>query len=210
MALVDAHIGLILRFQALGQRCQSEMMYFTEGAVFVGVNAVQVANAWWNDMSPFIRALALPDLTEARFESVICRNLVAGGELGEYAIPSGEQAGTRDTGTGGTLPPFVNSGIRLSVGNTTTRPGQKRFPFLLEGDVTGNALVGDILDILDTLGSAYDTPRTLGSPVALGVLQPVIGGTFVDGFPTVFQDVVGHVVNPYATSQVSRKQGHGS
>jgi hypothetical protein len=41
-------------------------------------------------------------------------------------------------------------------------------------------------------------------------MQPVIGGTVVDGDPTIWQDVVGKVTSAFVSSQVSRKRGHGN
>lgn len=210
MSLVDAHIEMILRYEWLDQKCENTFMYFTEGAVFVGVNAVQTAQAWWNDVKADIRALAPADGTVARFNSVICRNLVTDGELGEYAIPDDERTGTRDlSGLGNWVPAFNAGGIRLTVGNTSTRPGQKRFPFLNDTDTEANVLGSVYFDLLETVAAHIDSPLTLGAPVALGVLQPVVGGTVVAGFPTVYQDVVGHVTNPNVTSQISRKKGRG-
>lgn len=211
MALVDAHISLILRYTYLEQQCENVFMYFTEGAVFVGVNAVQVAEAWWNDIKTDFRALVGTPLDVARITSVVCRNNVSGGELGEYAIPLAEQAGTRAfAGLGDALPGFMDGGVRFTVGNTTTRPGQKRFPFMWEGDSERNSLTAGYFSALDTLAAHLDSPITLGAPVALGVLQPVVGGTIVGGFPTVYQDILGHITNPYTTSQVSRKKGRGN
>jgi hypothetical protein len=210
MSLVDSHIELVLRYTWIDQECENVFKYFTEGAVFVGVNAVQVAEAWWDDVKGVIRSLAPGGTGLLKFTSVVCRNLVDGGELGEFAIPVGEQDGTRTiAGAGEYLPAFNSGGLRLTVGNTTTRPGQKRFPFLSNVDVVGNALTATYATLLDAVGAHIDQPLTLGSPVVAGVLQPVIGGTVVAGFPTVYQDVIGHVTNPYVTSQVSRKRGRG-
>jgi len=211
MSLVDAHIELAMRYTVLGQNCQNNYMYFTEGAVFLGVNAVQVAEAWWNDVKGVIRAMAVTSAGNMDFNSVVCRNLVDGGELGEFAVPVGERQGTRDpAGLGQILSGVIAAGIRFTVGNTTTRPGQKRYPFMVEGDVSGNDIDPVFLELLEDVGAHLDQPLTLGSPVVAGVLQPVVGGTVVGGFPTVYQDIVGHVINPYVTSQVSRKRGHGS
>lgn len=210
MALVDAHIEMILRYTYLDQQCENTFMYFTEGAVFVGVNAPQVAEAWWNDIKTTFRAMVTDDVSVARISSVICRNLVSGGELGEFAIPPGEQAGTR-TGLSGIEPAasYNAVGFRLSVGNTTTRPGQKRIPFMYENDLERNQVAFAFYTLVDAFASHIDGPLTLGAPVALGVLQPVVGGTIVGGFPTVYQDVIGHVTNPSLTTQVSRKKGRG-
>lgn len=211
MSLVDAHISMTLRYELFGIKCENVFMYFTEGAVFLGVNAVQVAEAWWRDIEGDLRAMAATSLGGSVFKSVICRNLVAAGELGEYAIALDQQQGTRDPGLAAQiLPPFNAVGFRLAVGNTSTRPGQKRLPFLLNTDVQENDLQPAILALAETFAAHIDGPLTLGEPVALGVLQPIVGGTIVGDFPTVYQDVVGHVLNTHVTSQVSRKLGHGS
>lgn len=211
MALVDAHISMTLRYVYLGQQCENVFMYFTEGAVFLGVNIVQVAEAWWNDVKTVIRAAAPNQAGIVAFNSVVGRNLVDGGELGEFAIPSGERLGTRGaSGDGNYLPSFVAGAIRLTVGNTSTRPGQKRFPFLEDLDNSNNVLGAGYFGVLEAIGAHIDGPLTLGSPVVAGVLQPVVGGTVVDGFPTVYQDVIGHVTNPNVSSQVSRKLGRGN
>src|SRR6266478_7412119 len=107
MSLVDAHLSMTLRYELFGIKCENVFMYFTEGAVFLGVNAVQVAEAWWRDIETDLRAMAATSLGESVFKSVICRNLVTGGELGEYAIELDQQAGTRDPGLAAQiLPPF--------------------------------------------------------------------------------------------------------
>jgi len=210
MSLVDAHIEIVPRYTWLGQECENVFRYFTEGAVFVGVNAVQVAEAWWNDIKTDFRALMVANTGYGRFTSVFCRNLVDGGEYGEFAIPLLEQVGTRSaSGLDTAVPSFTASGVRFTVGNTSTRPGQKRFPFLFNADAVDNVLEPAMFTLVDTLAAHLDSPVTLGAPVALGVLQPIIGGTVVDGFPTVYQDVVGHITNPNTTSQVSRKLGRG-
>lgn len=210
MSLVDAHISMTLRYDFLDQQCENIFMYFTEGAVFLGVNAVQVAEAWWNDVKGVLRAMTSTDVLAGRFTSVICRNLVDGGELGEFAVPLGEQAGVRGAFEPARYTPaFTSGGIRLTVGNTSTRPGQKRFPWVVDSDVDGNTLGSLYLALLEAVGAHIDQPLTLGSPVVAGVLQPIVGGTVVDGFPTVYQDIIGHVTNSYATSQVSRKKGRG-
>lgn len=210
MPLVDAHISLTLRYEYLSQLCENVFMYFTEGAVFIGVNAAQVAQAWWNDVSGVIRAMAPDDVAISRFTSVICRNLVSGGELGEYAIPLDQQAGTRGAlPIDRYIPAFNAGGIRLTVGDTSTRPGQKRFPWILDTDVDANALGPAYATLLEAVGAHIDQPLTLGSPVVAGVLQPIVGGTVVGDFPTVYQDVIGHVTNADVTSQISRKKGRG-
>lgn len=211
MALIDAHLAMILRYTYLQQKCENVFMYFTEGGAWATADAIQAAEAWWNDVKDVIRAMAPTDSDVATFDSVVCRELVEGGQLAEFAIPSDEREGTRGAALASDMiPSYGAGGIRFTVGTTVTRPGQKRFPFLLKTDVVGNELGSAYFTLLEAVGEHFDNVLVMGAPVATGALQPVVGGTLVSGFPTVYQNIIGHLTNTHATSQVSRKEGRGS
>src|SRR5205085_1995801 len=76
----------------------------------------------------------------------------------------------------------------------------------LESVGTIDSILGD--EVGGGLGFAEFS--TLGAPVATGVMQPEVGKSVASGFPSVFQDVTGKVVNSNVTSQVSRKIGRGA
>jgi hypothetical protein len=145
-------------------------------------------------------------------DSVFFQEIGGGLQYGEYAIPPGERLGTRSaTGLGDFMPAYVAVGCRLSVTTRSTRPGQKRFPFALEGDNV-NGRVGDaFLTLCGAVAALYSTPLIMGSPVATGTLTPqIVRFNKDDGSLVAQQEAVGYVLNGSFTSQVSRRPGHGS
>lgn len=173
-------------------------------------NAAHYAQAWWNHVKTAYRALALTAWSPA-FVSVRVSELVAGvGEYGEYGIPSAEQGGTRTAPTDADPSVSFNAaGVRLTVGTNATRPGQKRFPFLTQQDQTGQTLGSAYTALLVTLMNTMTTNLTLGAPAAGVVLVPNVVRLNPDGSVAASQFVTGYSINPYVTSQVSRKQNRG-
>lgn len=168
------------------------------------------AQAWWNHVKTNYRALCSAYFGDA-FTSV--RVTETGnsttGEYGEYAVPVGERAGTRSYSSGEALPTFVAAGVRLIVATRSTRPGQKRFPFLMEADVNGAGLQSGYSTILATLMGTLTANMTLGAPAAGVVLVPSVVGLNADGTIRTSQVVTGYSINSNVTSQVSRKIGRG-
>lgn len=212
MAITGDALLITLRYVFLGQNCQTAQFYTPGGAAFITANCDAVGEAWWNDVKTDWRALVPSDVTNFSFESVLVEEFDGSGGLGEFAIPSGERDGTRiPSSSSGFMPSYVACGMRLTVPTRTTRPGQKRFPGLDEADVSNNVIGAEYLDLVEDLSRVYDTTITLGAPVALGTLTPKICKRDpADGHILASQDVAGHVINPYVTSQVSRRRGHGS
>lgn len=172
--------------------------------------AADYATAWWNHVKTAYRALAATG-NGAVFRSVKVLELGnRTGEYGEYAIPSGEQTGTRTNPSDADADaPFVAAGVRLTVAARYTRPGQKRFPFLMQQD-TANGVVGAAYSaLLVTLMNVMVANITLGAPAAGVVLVPNVVGLNPDGTIRASQLVTGYAINPYTTSQVSRKFGRG-
>ena len=194
------------------QQIETVWSYHVQDApIGVGVTAPELAQAWWNHVKNAYRAI-VPVGFAAYFFSVECRVVNNPlGDFGEYDIPVGEQVGTRANPTQAeVMPGFVCAGVKLTVGTRATRPGQKRFSVLMEGDQNASALQPSIttpLNALMTLMTADLGP--LGAPAVAFNLRPMIfrlgpGESLINS-----QRVVGHVLNPYVTSQVSRKIGHG-
>lgn len=212
MAFAASDIEITLRYTNLSQNCQTARVYTWDGAAIAAATPAQVGEAWWNHYKDAWRALAVSASAVAQFLSVIVREVGGGLAYGEYAIPSGEQLGTRDgTGLGNPLPPFVATGCRLTVGTGITRPGQMRIPFALEGDSDGSVFNATWLGLCEDLADLYSNANTLGAPVATGVLFPQVVRFGVDNDTIAAgQDIVGFVLKPQITSQVSRRIGHGS
>lgn len=211
MAITSGLVRVDLRYTFLAQRCETTSFWSPGGAAWLTANAAQGAEAWWNNCKDRWRALFPSDAGNV-FDSVFFEEIGGGGEYGEFAIPTDERGGTRDgTGAGGFLPPYAAVGCRLTVTTHATRPGQKRFPFALEGDNDNGNVEAGFLALCADLGDFYSAPATLGAPVLAGTLTPQIVH-----FPTVpdptqrQQEAVGYVLNAAFTSQVSRRVGHGS
>lgn len=212
MAITGDALLITLRFTLWDQNCQTGQFYTPGGAAFITANCDGVAEAWWNDVKAAWRDLLSVGDTSARFVSVLCEEFNGLGGLGEFAIPTAESGGTRVVDPASSLmPPYCALGVRLTVPTRTTRPGQKRLPFMMETDVEGNVVGAGFITQAEAVAVVYSSTRTLGAPVALGTLTPkIVSRDPVTGSITAAQDVGGYVVNPYITSQVSRRRGHGS
>lgn len=180
------------------------------GGTFTALPAAEVAAAWWNAVKGNYRAMVRAS-AGFYYSSVVVRDAEdLEGDLAEWAIPSGEQQGTRSgVSEDEFLPPFNAAAVRLSVGTRVTRPGQKRIPGLLEVDNGAGLLQPAYNALLVTLFNQLTDNITLPSP-ALGMeLIPLIFGKDVTGAVVRSQPVVGYVISPNISSQVSRKIGRG-
>lgn len=167
-------------------------------------------NAFWNHVKVNYRAL-VASAHGAAFEFVKVREMdSAAGEYGEYAIPSGERAGTGTTGSGGTLPVFNAAATRLTVATRATRPGQKRISGQDEADANSNSWETAYQTKLNTFYTGITGLITLGAPAALSEIRMVVvRKDSATGLPVAHQNVTGFLVNPYISSQVTRKIGRG-
>lgn len=102
MAIVDENVAVILRYTFQGQRCENVQWYGPSGAAFLTANAVNVAQAWWNDVKTVWRAL-VPNSSAFTFDSVLVKEFSPTGAFGTYAVPVAEVFGTRPPGTLGEI-----------------------------------------------------------------------------------------------------------
>lgn len=212
MSFSASHIEITLRYTFLGQNCQTARVYTWDGVAIATASPAALGEAWWNHYSAAWRGLAADGSTGSVFNSVFVREVGGGLAFGEYAIPVLEQLGTRDVSALGSYIPSGNAvGVRLTVGTGATRPGQMRVPFLCDGDVSANDVSGDFQELASELADLYSQPNTLGAPTATGVITPVVPRFGADNNTiTASQPIVGFLVNPLSTTQVSRRAGHGS
>lgn len=212
MPVTTNPIKITIRYVYLDQQCENIQWYFGGGAAFVTASMPEVLAAYWENVKAAWHALAYDDLAINSINSILGE--AVGGDLdyAEFPIPEEDRVGTRTVGTHGQpLPGTLAGAVRLTVGTRQTRPGQKRAPFIGEANINGNDLDPTYLDVLADWGETFSEERLLGAPAATAVLVPVV--TKFSGEPlelTAWQDVTGQIVNPYASSQVSRKRGHGS
>lgn len=175
-----------------------------------GVTLEQILPAYWNHVKGVYRALAAVAYGTP-FQKLVGRELNNPvGELAEYGIPEGEQAGTRpNPSPTDALPPFNTAGVRLLVSTRATRPGQKRLPFLYEADNLNGNLTGAFTALLVNWANTMTDTMTLGAPAALTALEPIVCRKTPQGLVVAEQNVTGYLINPAITTQNSRKIGRG-
>lgn len=206
-------VGSVLQVSVSGQANGQLLMnvwQFEVTGTFSGISAGAVANAFWQATKTNYRAIAPAGYTLA-FQKVFVEDITEPlGEYGEYAIPTGEQPGSRDTGAAEGLPTFNAVGVKLVVATRVTRPGQKRFGYMTEADSVSGTVASGLVTAVDNLMNTIVGGLTLGVP-ALGMdLSCVIckkdptTGELLESQP-----VVSWLINPSVTSQVSRKAGRG-
>lgn len=181
----------------------------TAGAT--GVSAADIGQAWWNNCKTPYRGI-VGNTLGACFQSVRVTELNnPSGIFGSYAIPAAEQTGTRTPTAGDQfMPPFTAVGVQLVVGTRVTRPGQKRFPYLMEADNINGGLQGTMKALVSTLMDTMIADEILGAPALLVTLDPIVVHKQPDGSVTEHQPITGYLVNPNITSQNTRKIGRGS
>lgn len=211
MAILSSHLKVTIRGTVAAQQWENVQWYKPTGAAFVTAEAAGVAQAYWDDVKTAWRALIVTS-SVFTFQSVLVSEPGDTGAFGEYPIPISEQNGTRAIGDlADFMPPFNAWGMRLTVATRTTRPGQKRFCGIMEGDANADILTAPGIALLEDLAPKFSDNIVLGSPVATGVLIPeVVRIDRVTGDITASQEVTGFLINPYVTSQVSRKRGRGA
>jgi hypothetical protein len=177
----------------------------------VTVTPVQLAEAWWNHVKTTYRALVGNNITTP-FQSVYIREMNnQTGDYAEFDIPIGEKTGTRQPPTQSELLPlFCAVGVRLVVGTRATRPGQKRFAYLYEGDNNQGILGSALISLVNAHMAIMTASMLLGAPAATAVLQPIVTRRDAQGFVTAYQNIQGYLVNPFITTQNSRKPGRGA
>lgn len=206
MALSAAPMSLEIRYTYLNQACMNRYWFRPEGAVATTVTMAHIAEAFWNNVKSVVRAMGSTSTAVNTFDSVAGRQWDAGEAYGDFTIPSSEKAGTRGAGDDNEwLSPILAFAGRFSVGTHTTRPGQKRLPFLREGDITGYVLAPATLELFADVMDIMSHDITLGAPALATVLVPIVVRTPVLGIASVYQDITGFSVNEWVSSQVSRK-----
>lgn len=178
--------------------------------VVTAASAVQIAEAWWNHVKATYRALYASGAGNI-FNQVFIRELNAPtGEYATFAVPSAEKVGTRSTPSPSTFTPsFVAQGVQLTVGTRLTRPGQKRLPIVYEADIEGDEVQTAWWNLVEAWSNVIDVPMLLGAPAATSVLQPIVCKKNSIGEVLEYQNVTGHLISLFGTTQNSRKRGRG-
>lgn len=211
MPITASLLKVQIRGILLGQNVEVVQWYAPTGAAFITATAAGVAEAFWNDIKTDWRACHFDNASD-KTTSVVVAEPGDTGAFGEWAIDPSEQEGTRDSGVGfQAMPPYCVVAVRQTVATRATRPGQKRFWGLGEGDSVNGILQPTLQGLVDTLMAHFESAVILGAPVATGVMTPqVVGLDPATGLPARQQDVIGHVTSVYVGTQVSRKYNRGT
>lgn len=211
MAITEGNLlEVAVKQTAFQQQILNTWTYQVTGT-FSGISAGAVANAYWQAVKATYRGV-IADQYNPYFSAVSVRVLDDPlGDYGEYSVPTGERAGTRSAGTGDLAPVFLATGVRLTVDTRVTKPGQKRFGGLMEGDLTNGVVSGSVVAAIDALMTvAAIGTLTLGSPaLGMDLLPVVVRRNPTTGLPTASQAITGYLVNIQVTSQNTRKIGRG-
>lgn len=212
MPVTTNPIKITIRYIYLGQKCENVQWYFGGGAAFVTATMPEVLAAYWDNVKDAWHAIMYDDLTINSIDSILGEAIGGDLEFAEFPIPEAERIGDKSVAEfGQPLPGTLAGAVRLTVGTRSTRPGQKRAPFIGEADINQNDLSPSYTDLLTAWGETFSTLRTLGAPAATAILQPVVTNhDNVTHELDHWQDVTGQIVSFYASSQVSRKRGHGT
>lgn len=202
-------IEIGVRCRWLGQEVMNVWQYVVLSPP-VPANVAQVLEAYWNHVKTTYRAI-VPTSGGNVFESLTLKSLTYPlGDYGEFAIPLAERAGTRAVGTEPqALPPFNAVGVRLTVATRATRPGQKRFPFMVELDNANGSVQNSIATPVNAHMAVMVEEMLLGAPAATTNLGPIVVRKFANGAVNTTQPVTGYVTNLNVTTQNSRKIGKG-
>lgn len=173
-----------------------------------GITAPQLGEAFWNHVKAEYRQVATTNWATAFTEIRVEQCDVPAGMYGLYSVPLGEQPGLRVGGTTGQespLPIFNAAGARLNVGSKLTRPGQKRFYGLAEGDSAAGTLQAPARAAVIALGAKMTSTMILGAPALLTELETVVRKTAPLDVASPNQRVVSMSVPVTVRSQVSRR-----
>jgi hypothetical protein len=170
----------------------------------VGTTYAEVAEAFWDYISTQFRALIGTGF-DNWFDRVDVLNVTDEIGFGTYTISGAERAGTRAT-TGDWMGRWIAFPLRLNVGTRLTRPGQKRFGSVFEGDQSGGTIGATALGIIQTLGDRLDD--NIGFGLLLdGEMQPVVYGLSTgEGVPVRVNPIVSTTAVAEMTSQRTRKR----
>jgi hypothetical protein len=205
--------GSVLQISVTGQQNGQTIMnvwQFLVTGTFSGISAGAVANAFWQATKSTYRAIAPAGYLLA-FQKVFVEDISESlGDYGEYAVPTSEQPGTRDTGSSEGMPTFNAVGVKMVVATRVTRPGQKRFAYMTEQDSVSGAVSSTLVTAVDNLMNTMVGGLVLPSPaLGMDLLAVVCKKDPATGDLITQQQVVSWLINPAVTSQVSRKSGRG-
>lgn len=193
-----------------GQRCTCGIGY-TSLVTDANRTAFNFAQDFWVHIRTQWRALMLSNAsiktTHIRIASI---TNVAEGMYGTFPIPPAEELGTRVEAMD-LLPSYMALAIRFNVDGRLVRPGQMRVSVFGEFDHIGQSWTQPIQDWAQQLANRFVVPLNNQDAIPMAIARgTVFGGPVLVDQPNLKASaIVSADINPYSTTQVSRKQGRG-
>lgn len=204
------HVRIVLNGNLFNQEVQNVMHFEMAGTG--AALAENIAKGFWDWIKSPLRGVTTTDMN---YLSVDCYdNDDPAGDFGTYTIPSGERLGTYGLLT---LTPNSAYGMKLNVGNRTTKPGATRFAGV-RADAVGDGGYFDSATntLLNTLAATLITTFTVAVTTTLNGRLHVYGAPHPASlrYPAretaVYNKVEAVVPLTYFTTQNTRKYGRGS
>lgn len=201
----DGQIVEIVDRQSTQPDVALNVYHYRVSSGLLTISAATIAQVWWEDCNDVIRNLQTEELLHIR---VTCRNLDNPADYGEYLIPLADQPGLNPSSDA--MPRQDAVGVTFRGETVDTRPGSKRIcgvPEAQSGE--WGLLVPAYLSLVEDYAAHMSSQINSLTPAF--VLDPVIVGFPNDDRPVrVENNIVGYTINPYVTTQNTRKIGRGA
>lgn len=176
------------------------------------LTAVALAQAFWDDIKAGWRGMVT---TGVNFNQVdVYDNDDPLGEFGSYAIPLAERLGVYGALN---FPPNIAYGFKLTVPTRVTKPGALRIVGIrTDGVDTGGTYQAAQVTVVNTFRTAFINGFRPGAAGTIGGLPVVYGAPHnaSSRYPAretaVYSPVTDIVLQPYITTQNTRKYGRGA
>lgn len=201
-------IGDVVRFTVFQAPGVNEVLnvfhYQTTEAISDPTDYEAMGRNFWDHVKAAWRAFVATDYNPW-FDRIVIENLTNGLDFGVYTITGAERAGTRSA-SGDFLGQWICAAVRMNVGSRLTRPGQKRFSPLYEGDQANGLLTSGMVTILTALGAVLDDHIDIGS-AGDGDARPIIYGEVNPNRIAVVENpIVSATVIQMTTTQRTRRR----
>lgn len=164
----------------------------------------EIAQAFWDYVKGPWRAFVSNGFGDW-FDRVVVDNVTNEVDFGIYSVVGAERQGTRATPTD-FMGLMVAAALRLNVGTRLTRPGQKRFCPLYEGDQSAGNIVPGTQTLITAIGDKLDENIGFGTLLSSEMRPVVYGEVTTDRPDPVVNPIVSTTTIAVMTTQRTRRR----